>query len=104
VNTPAAKMKKVLPLPSKQTNPIRNIDIVLVQPKIADNIGLCARVLKNTSFFSLSLVNLHLNEKSFQVAKCACDVLQNAKIYKNLKRRNRFVTVYLRHDAKEKRI
>ena len=64
----------------------KNINIVLVFPKIAENIGLTARVLKNTSFLNnLSLVNPCLSSKSFEVAKKARDVLEKAKIFHSLK-------------------
>ena len=64
---------------------IKNISIVLVSPQVPENIGLCARVLKNTSFFNLRLVNPRLNDKSFEVSKRARDILKKAEIYKNLK-------------------
>ena len=64
---------------------IKNISIVLVSPQVPENIGLCARVLKNTSFFNLLLVNPNLNGKSFEVSKRARDILEKAKICKSLK-------------------
>jgi len=63
----------------------KNIRIVLVSPQIPENIGLCARVMKNTLFENLYLVKPNLNEKSFQVAKRARDILEKAKLFDNLK-------------------
>jgi TrmH family RNA methyltransferase len=61
-----------------------NIDIVLVSPQIPDNIGLAARVLKNTSFRNLSVVTQSIPLKSFEVAKAARDTLEAAKVFSTL--------------------
>ena len=63
---------------------LKNIEIVLASPAIPENIGLVARVLKNTSFFNLSLVNPKLTPKSSEVAKRARDLLKKAKAYDSL--------------------
>lgn len=75
----------MLKLPSIKERVLGNINIVLVSPQIPDNIGLTARVLKNTSFFNLSLVTPNLARKSFEVAKRAKDVLEKAKTFSTLK-------------------
>lgn len=64
---------------------LKNIDIVLVSPQIPENIGLVARLLKNTSFFNLVLVSPNLTQESLEVAKRARDVLEKAKVFDNLK-------------------
>ncbi|MCM8773208.1 MAG: hypothetical protein NC820_00490 [Candidatus Omnitrophica bacterium] len=64
---------------------IKNIRIVLVNPTIEENIGLCARVLKNTSFSHLYLVKPNLSTISFKVAKRANDLLKEAKVFDELK-------------------
>ena len=64
---------------------IKNISIVLVSPRIPENIGLCARVLKNTSFSNLCLINPRLDDKSFEVSKRARDIIKKAKIYNSLR-------------------
>jgi len=63
----------------------KNIRIVLVSPQVPENIGLCARVMKNTLFDNLCLVKPNLNGKSFEVAKRARDILEKAKLFDNLK-------------------
>lgn len=63
----------------------RNIDIVLSSPQSPENIGLTARVMKNTGFKSLKLVNPNLNNKSFEVSKRARDVLKKAEQVSSLK-------------------
>ncbi|MCM8787315.1 MAG: TrmJ/YjtD family RNA methyltransferase [Candidatus Omnitrophica bacterium] len=62
----------------------KNIEIILVSPQVPENIGLVARVLKNTSFFNLKLVNPNLTSKSYEVAKRAKDILRNVQIFKDL--------------------
>ena len=58
-----------------------NIQIVLVEPQVPDNIGLIARVIKNTGVGSLVLVRPQaLTQKAFEVAKRARDVLEKAVI------------------------
>jgi tRNA/rRNA methyltransferase len=61
---------------------LKNIEIILVEPQVPENIGLVARVLKNTAITNLPLVNPNLNKKSFEVAKRAQDILRNAKVFK----------------------
>ncbi|MFW5852562.1 MAG: RNA methyltransferase, partial [Nanoarchaeota archaeon] len=60
----------------------RDIDIVLVEPEIAGNIGAVARVMKNFGFNSLVLVNPKCDPKSSEAvcrAKNAQDVLENLR-------------------------
>ena len=64
---------------------VKNISIVLVSSQVPDNIGLCARVPKNTYFSNLRLVNPNLSAKSFEVSKRARDVLKKAKVFNSLK-------------------
>ncbi|MDD5070557.1 MAG: TrmH family RNA methyltransferase [Candidatus Omnitrophica bacterium] len=61
-------------------NILNNIDIVLVEPQISENIGLTARVLKNTGFKNLIIVNSSRDNKSLEVSKRAKDILEQAVI------------------------
>jgi len=72
-------------LTSDKENILKNINIVLVSPQIPENIGLCARILKNTSFNNFCLVRPNLTHKSFEVAKRARDILEKAKLAEDLK-------------------
>ena len=63
----------------------RNIDIILVSTQVPENIGLAARVLKNTGFSNLTLVNPNLTSKSYEVAKRARDLLEKARVVKTLR-------------------
>lgn len=64
---------------------LKNIRIVLASPQVPENIGLCARILKNTSFSHFYLVDPNINSKSFAVAKRARDLLDKAKLFKDIK-------------------
>lgn|GEM_PF-1126677 len=64
---------------------LNNIDIVLVCPQVAENIGLVARTLRNTCFSHLSLVNPNLTPKSYEAAKRARDLLEKADKFNTLK-------------------
>ena len=70
---------------SAKAKSLGNIDLVLVSPQVPENIGLVARILKNTCFSHLSLVNPNLSEKSYEVAKRARDILNQAKKFDTLK-------------------
>ena len=69
----------------KKQSVLANIQIVLVEPRVPENIGLVARVLKNTGITNLSLVKPNLTVKAYEVAKRARDVLEGAKTYASLK-------------------
>jgi len=47
---------------------------------VPENVGLCARVLKNTGFSQLVLVDHKPTQKSFEVAKRARDILRDATL------------------------
>ena len=65
---------------------LSNIKIVLLETTHPGNIGSVARAMKTMNFSNLYLVNplCQVNEISFAMASNARDVLDNAKIYKNL--------------------
>jgi TrmH family RNA methyltransferase len=63
---------------------LNNINVVLVRPQISENIGLAARVLKNTGCTNLTIVGRAIDKKSQEVAKRARDVLDQAKVYDTL--------------------
>jgi TrmH family RNA methyltransferase len=56
----------------------------LASPSVPENIGLTARILKNTSFGKLALVSPGISRKSFEVAKRARDTLENAATFSSL--------------------
>ena len=59
---------------------------ILVKPQLGENIGACARSLKNFHFSKLRLVSpkaLWPNEKAKATSVGAYDIIRNAKVFKN---------------------
>ena len=64
-----------------------NVHFILFKPQLAENIGACARALKNFNFFKLKLVSPKTsfpNEKVLATSVGAKDIIKSSKIYKNL--------------------
>jgi tRNA/rRNA methyltransferase len=63
-----------------------NLRIVLVEPEYEQNIGYCARIMKNFGFSDLWIVNpkVRIREEAIKYSKHAVDVLRNAKLTKSL--------------------
>ncbi|MBD3264209.1 MAG: hypothetical protein GF375_03800 [Candidatus Omnitrophica bacterium] len=77
--------KKVSKSTSAKTDVLKNIKIVLVQPRIAENIGLVARVLHNTSFSPPVIVTSGIEEKAFKVARRSRHFVGRAQKHDKLK-------------------
>ena len=63
-----------------------NVHFILFKPQLAENIGACARALKNFNFFKLKLVSPKIsfpNEKVLATSVGAKDIIKSSKIYKN---------------------
>ena len=63
-----------------------NFGFVLIKPQLGQNIGSCARVLKNFGFSKLGIVNPRdgwPNYKARMTSVGAYDMLQKVKVYKN---------------------
>ena len=66
---------------------LRNITFILHKPQLSENIGACARALKNFNFTNLSIVNpkpSFPNDKIIATSVGAKDVIKKAKLYENL--------------------
>ena len=64
------------------------VGFVLVKPQLPENIGFCARALKNFGFNKLDLVNPKEkwpNKKAIATSVGANDLLKKSKIYSNIK-------------------
>tara|TARA_B100001142_G_scaffold272681_1_gene279809 strand:+ start:2255 stop:2968 length:714 start_codon:yes stop_codon:yes gene_type:complete len=67
--------------------PFNNISFILHQPQLSENIGACARAIKNFSFKKLIIINpkpIFPNDKIIATSVGAKDVISNSKIYKDL--------------------
>ena len=65
---------------------INKIGFILVKPQLAENIGFCARGLKNFGFTILDLVQPRdkwPNKKALVTAVCAKNILNKSKVYYN---------------------
>ena len=64
-----------------------NISFILHQPQLSENIGACARAIKNFKFKSLVIVNpkpIFPNDKILATSVGAKDLIVNAKVYETL--------------------
>ena len=65
----------------------KNITFILHKPQLSENIGACARGIKNFGFNKLSLIDpkpLFPNDKILATSVGAKDIIKNSKIYKSL--------------------
>ncbi len=63
-----------------------NFSFVLIKPQLGENIGSCARVLKNFGFSKLNIVEPKYgwpNKKARVTSVGAYDILQKVKVYRN---------------------
>jgi len=66
--------------------PFSNISFILHKPQLSENIGACARALKNFNFTKLKLVSPKINfpnEKVFATSVGAKDIINSSKVYSN---------------------
>ena len=64
-----------------------NISFILHKPQLSENIGACARALKNFNFKKLVIINpkpSFPNDKIIATCVGAKDIINNSKIYENL--------------------
>ena len=64
-----------------------NISFILHKPQLSENIGACARALKNFNFSKLVLINpksIFPNDKIIATSVGAKDIIKKSKIYDNL--------------------
>jgi len=67
--------------------PFKNISFILHKPQLSENIGLCARALKNFNFKKLLIINpkpIFPNDKILATSVGAKDIIKNSKVYDNL--------------------
>ena len=65
----------------------KNISFILHQPQLSENIGACARAIKNFNFTKMAIINpkpTFPNDKILATSVGAKDLIMNAKVYKTL--------------------
>ncbi|MEM4335446.1 MAG: RNA methyltransferase [Candidatus Anstonellales archaeon] len=62
------------------------LSVILVEPEREINVGMVARVMKNTGFSDLIIINpkCKIGKKALMFSKHGSDVLKNAKIFKTI--------------------
>ena len=66
-----------------------NVHFILYKPQLPENIGACARALKNFNFRNLSVVSPKIsfpNKKALATSVGAKNIIQSCKIYNNLEK------------------
>ena len=66
-----------------------NISFILHKPQLSENIGLCARAMKNFGFKNLSVIDpkpIFPNDKIIATSVGAKDIIKKTKIYSNLEK------------------
>ena len=64
-----------------------NISFILYQPQLSENIGACARAIKNFNFKKLAIINpkpIFPNDKILATAVGAKDIIINSRVYETL--------------------
>ncbi|MDB3986767.1 RNA methyltransferase [bacterium] len=64
-----------------------NISFILHQPQLSENIGACARAIKNFNFKNLVIINpkpIFPNDKILATSVGAKDIIINSKVYKEM--------------------
>ena len=67
---------------------IKSVGFLLVNPQLPENIGFCARALKNFGFRKLDIINPKEkwpNKKAITTSVGARDIIKNTKVYSSLK-------------------
>ncbi|MBD1167501.1 RNA methyltransferase [Pelagibacterales bacterium SAG-MED09] len=68
---------------------IKNISFILHKPQLSENIGACARAIKNFNFKKLVLINpkpIYPNDKILATSVGAKDIINQSKKYDNLEK------------------
>jgi len=64
-----------------------NVSFILHKPQLSENIGACARAIKNFNFKKLVVIDpkpIFPNDKIIATSVGAKEIIQNSKVYKNL--------------------
>ena len=64
-----------------------NISFILHKPQLSENIGACARALKNFNFKKLVIINpkpIFPNDKIIATSVGAKDIINNSRVYETL--------------------
>ena len=80
-----------------------NISFILHRPQLSENIGACARAIKNFSFKKLILINpkpIFPNDKIFATSVGAKNIIHQSKVYENIEKALKDVDIVIATSAR----
>ena len=80
-----------------------NISFILHKPQLSENIGACARAIKNFSFKKLILINpkpIFPNDKIFATSVGAKNIIRQSKVYENTEKALKDVDIVIATSAR----
>ena len=80
-----------------------NISFILHKPQLSENIGACARAIKNFSFKKLILINpkpIFPNDKVFATSVGAKNIINQSKVYNNIEKALKDIDIVIATSAR----
>ena len=80
-----------------------NISFILHKPQLSENIGACARAIKNFSFKKLILINpkpIFPNDKIFATSVGAKNIINQSKVYENVEKALKDIDIVIATSAR----
>ena len=80
-----------------------NISFILHKPQLSENIGACARAIKNFSFKKLILINpkpIFPNDKIFATSVGAKNIINQTKVYENIEKALKDIDIVIATSAR----
>ena len=80
-----------------------NISFILHRPQLSENIGACARAIKNFSFKKLILINpkpIFPNDKIFATSVGAKNIINQSKVYENIEKALKDIDIVIATSAR----
>ena len=80
-----------------------NISFILHKPQLSENIGACARAIKNFSFKKLILINpkpIFPNDKIFATSVGAKNIISQSKVYENIEKSLKDIDIVIATSAR----
>ena len=80
-----------------------NITFILHKPQLSENIGACARAIKNFSFKKLILINpkpIFPNDKVFATSVGAKNIISQSKVYENIEKALKDIDIVIATSAR----
>ena len=82
---------------------VNNITFILHKPQLSENIGACARAIKNFSFKKLILINpkpIFPNDKIFATSVGAKNIINQSKVYENIEKALKDIDIVIATSAR----